>query len=87
CMLWDIIFGSIATLLGAVFTYYTSKIKNPKACFLAPFGAIISNTLIIPPILRYVYGLKDAYIFMSITVCIGEIISAGISARSSANTG
>ena len=78
CMLWDIVFGSIATLLGAIFTYYMSKIKNPRACFLAPLGAIISNTLIVPPVLRYVYGLKDAYIFMSFTVCIGEIISAGI---------
>ena len=78
CMFWDIVFGSIATLLGAIFTYYVGKIKSPRACFLAPLGAIISNTFIVPPILRYVYGLKDAYIFMSFTVCIGEIISAGI---------
>lgn len=78
CALWDIIFGSVATLLGAVFTYYVGKLKSKNACYLAPLGAIISNTLIIPLILRYVYGIKDGYAFLCLTVGIGEIISAGI---------
>ncbi len=78
CALWDIVFGSIATLIGAVFTYYCGKIKSPKAKYLAPLGPIVSNTLIVPPILTYVYGVKEAYILICLGVCVGEIISAGI---------
>ena len=78
CMPWDIVFGSIATLIGAVFTYYCGKIKSPKAKYLAPLGPIVSNTLIVPPILTYVYGVKEAYILICLGVCVGEIISAGI---------
>lgn len=78
CALWDTVFGSLATLIGAVFTYYCGKIKNPKTKYLAPLGPIISNTLIIPPVLTYVYGVKEAYWFVCLTVCIGEIVSAGI---------
>ena len=78
CALWDIIFGSIATLLGAVATYLCGKINHPKAYFLAPVGPIISNTLIIPPVLVLVYGVQEAYSFISLTVFAGEVISAGI---------
>ncbi len=49
---WDIIFGSLATLIGAVFTYLLRK-KNET---LAPVPPILANTLIIPPILKLVYG-------------------------------
>ncbi len=78
CAIWDTVFGSIATLIGAVFTYYCGKINSPKAKYLAPLGPIVSNTLIVPPILTYVYGVKEAYWLVSLGVCIGEIISAGI---------
>ena len=78
CALWDTVFGSLATLIGAVFTFYCGKLKFPKAKYLAPLGPIISNTLIIPPVLTYVYGVNEAYWFVCLTVCIGEIVSAGI---------
>ncbi len=78
CALWDIVFGSIATLIGALITYASGKIKNPKACFLAPVGPILSNTIIVPLILTYVYGASEAYGFITLTVGIGELVSAGI---------
>lgn len=73
CALWDIIFGSIATLLGAVFTYL---LRNHK--ILATLPPIIANTLIVPPVLILVYGVQDAYWFILLTVCIGEVISCGV---------
>ncbi len=78
CALWDIVFGSIATLIGALITYQVGKIKHPKAFFLAPVGPILSNTLIIPIILTYVYGAKEAYGLICLSVGAGEVISAGI---------
>ncbi|MBE6801644.1 MAG: QueT transporter family protein [Ruminococcaceae bacterium] len=73
CALWDVIFGSLATLLGAIFTYI---LKNHK--LLAVLPPIISNAIIVPPVLIFVYGVSDAYWFILLTVCIGEIISCGI---------
>ena len=73
CLPWDIVFGSLATLIGAVGTYLLRKYK-----FLAPLPPIISNMIIIPFVLIHVYGLTDAYWFLLITVGAGEIISCGI---------
>lgn len=73
CALWDIIFGSIATLLGAVFTYLLRKHK-----FLAPIPPIIANTLIVPFVIAFVYGSEYSIPFLMITVGIGEILSCGV---------
>lgn len=70
----DIIFGSLATLIGAYFTYLLRKQNK----FLAPLPPIISNTVIVPFILRYAYGLNLPIPFMMLTVGIGEIISCGL---------
>ncbi len=70
----DIIFGSFATLIGAFFTYLLRK-KNK---YLAPLPPIISNTTIIPFVLRYAYGLYLPITFLMLTVCIGEVISCGV---------
>ncbi len=70
----DIIFGSLATLLGAYFTYLLRKQNK----FLAPLPPILSNTIIIPLILRYAYGLEYAVPFMMLMVGIGEVISCGV---------
>ncbi|MDD6571229.1 MAG: QueT transporter family protein [Thermoflexaceae bacterium] len=74
-ILVDIIFGSIATLLGAVGTYLCSKIK---AKWLAPLPPIIANTLIVPFVLKYGYGAEEAVPYMMLTVGIGEVIVCGV---------
>ena len=48
----DIIFGSIATLLGAFFTYQLCRSRQ----LLAPLPPILANTLIVPFVLRFGYG-------------------------------
>ncbi len=72
-VLFDIIFGSLATLIGAVFTY---QLRNCKP-FLAPVPPILANTVIIPFVLRYGYGITIPIPLMMLTVGIGEIISCG----------
>ena len=71
----DIIFGSIATLLGAIGTYAIRK-KLPDWCACIP--PILANTLIIPFVLAYAYGVEDGIPYLMLTVGVGEIISCGI---------
>lgn len=72
CALPDIIFGSLATLLGAVFTY---KLRSCK--WLAPVPPIVANALVVPFVLLYAYGVRPLW-FSFVTVTIGEILSCGI---------
>ncbi|MCQ2505019.1 MAG: QueT transporter family protein [Saccharofermentans sp.] len=70
CAPLDVIFGTLATLIGAIGT----RILGRKSKFLAPLPTIISNTIIIPIILYYVYGFTPFW-FGVVTVFIGEAIS------------
>lgn len=70
----DIVFGSLATLIGAIFTHLLRKQNK----FWAPLPPIVSNTVIIPLILRYAYGVNLPLPLTMLTVGIGEIISCGI---------
>ena len=70
---WDVVFGSLATLLGALGTRYLRK--NPYLAILPP---ILSNTIIIPFVLSYAYGIPGSIFYFMLTVGIGEIISCGI---------
>jgi len=74
CLPLDILFGSIATLLGALGTYFLRKL--PK--WLAPICPIIANTLIVPFVLAYVYQFDGSIPYFMITVGIGEVISCGV---------
>lgn len=69
----DVIFGSLATLIGALGTYFLRKYK-----WLAPVSPIIANTVIVPFVLRYVYQFEGSLPYFALTVGIGEIISCGI---------
>ena len=80
CALPDIIFGSLATLLGALGTYALRKRK-----WLAPVCPIIANTVIVPLVLIYGYGLLieglsvlQCFGYYCLTVGAGEVISCGI---------
>ena len=73
CALPDIIFGSLATLIGAVSTY---MLRN-KSKWLAPLPAILSNAIIVPFVLLYAYGIEPLW-FSFVTVTAGEIISCGV---------
>lgn len=71
--LWDVLFGAFATLLGAAGAYALRR--HP---YLAVLPAIAANTVIVPLVLRYAYGLKNAFPFLVLSVGIGEVLSAGV---------
>ena len=74
CALWDIVFGSLATLAGALGTHYVGR-KIPA---LGPVFPILANIIVVPPVLMYVYGVTDGYWFLVVAVGIGEVISCGV---------
>ena len=73
CALWDVVFGSIATLLGAIGTYLLRKYK-----FLAVLPPILANAIVVPLVLLFVYNLDGTYFYFFVTVGIGEVISCGV---------
>ena len=85
CAAWDVVFGSLATLLGAIGTRLLRK--KPLLAWIPP---VISNMAIIPIVLMKVYGVtevevfgsvfsgKSIWIMLVVTVGIGEIIACGM---------
>ena len=72
-MIWDVIFGALATLIGAVFSYMLRKQK-----FLVSIPPVVANTLIVPFVLRFAYGVDLPIAYMMLTVGIGEILSCTV---------
>ena len=70
CVIWDIIFGTLATLIGAVFTRLMKK-----AGLLAVIPAIISNAVTIPFVLSLAYNAEEAFPILILSVAIGETVS------------
>lgn len=73
CMPLDILFGSLATLLGAIGTYALRRFL-----WAAPIPPILANTLIVPFILAYVYQFDGSVPYFMLTVGIGELLSCGV---------
>ena len=73
CMPLDVLFGSLATLVGAFGTYALRKHK-----WLAPLPPIIANIIVVPLVLSYVYQFEGSLPYFALTVGIGEFISCGI---------
>ena len=69
----DIIFGSLATLIGAVGSYLLRKHR-----ILVPISPIAANAVIVPFVLRFGYGVNLPVPLMILTVGLGEIISCGV---------
>ena len=76
CAFWDVVFGSLATLLGALGTYFLCK--NQKRKWLSPLPPVIANILIVPWVISIVYASEDSIPFLMLTVGAGEVISCGI---------
>ncbi|MBO7292301.1 MAG: QueT transporter family protein [Clostridia bacterium] len=69
--IWDVIFGSLATLLGAIGARLLRRYR-----FLVPLPTVLANGLIIPLVLIFAYGVPDGYLFLLATVTAGEVLSA-----------
>lgn len=75
--IWDIIFGSLATLIGAIGARKL-RLLPEKYKWVATLPTILANMIIVPLVLIYAYGVPDAYLFLMFTVGIGEVVCAGI---------
>lgn len=66
----DVIFGSVATLIGAVGGYLLRKNR-----WLVPLPPVLANAVIVPFVLRYGYGVELPVLLMAAYVAVGEIVS------------
>ena len=73
-VIWDVVFGSLASLIGAAGAWFLRK----KSVYLAPLPTILANMMIVPFVLRYAYGVEGTIPFFMLTVGIGEFVCAGI---------
>ena len=73
CPPWDVVFGSLATLIGAVGTRLLRE--KPLIAWIPP---VVSNAVIVPFVLQRVYGVPDAWWYLALTVGAGEVIACGI---------
>lgn len=73
CVLWDVAVGSLATLLGALGTRLLRKNR-----WLAVLPPIVSNILLVPPVLVWAYGVEESIPLLMLTVGLGEVLSCGV---------
>lgn len=73
CVLWDIVFGGLATLIGAILAYAMRKIPE-KIKWLATIPNFAANTIIVPFVLIYAYGVEAGYLVLALSVGIGEAV-------------
>ena len=70
----DVIFGSLATLIGAWGGYMLRRSR-----WLVPIPPIVSNALIVPFVLKYGYGFTEIPLpLMMVYIAVGEIIGCYI---------
>lgn len=74
----DVIFGSLATLVGALGTRFLCSKNRTKRKWLAPIPPILANVVVVPLVLTYVYRFEGSLPYFMITVGIGEILSCGV---------
>ena len=77
-VIYDILFGSLATLLGALGAFLLRKFTLRRVRFLLPVATVLANAAIVPFVLQYAYHVPDVWWFLCLTVTIGEVIAAGV---------
>lgn len=70
-VIWDVIFGTAATLIGAAGGYALRKNR-----WLVPVPTVAANTLIVSFVIRYAYGVNLPLPVLMLSVGAGEVISA-----------
>ncbi len=76
-VIWDVIFGAVATLIGAVGARLLKSLPE-KLKFIATLPTVLANAFIVPLVLLYAYGIEGGYWFFFLTVGIGEFVCATI---------
>ena len=76
-VVWDIIFGTVATLIGAFGARLLRRLPS-RLMWIATIPTVFANAIIVPFVLIYAYGAPDAYPYLMLTVGIGELVCAGV---------
>ncbi len=71
CLWQDILFGTLATLLGALGARLLRRFA-----WLVPLPTVLANTLVIPFVLAYAYGMEQGIGILMLSVGVGELLSA-----------
>ena len=74
---WDILFGSLATFIGAIGARLLRKLPD-KIIFIATLPTLLANAVIVPFVLKFAYGIEGGYWFFFLTVGLGELVCATI---------
>ena len=75
----DVLFGSLVTLLAAIVCRMMRGVLQHKlGALLIPLPNILFNAFLIPVLLIWVYGVPDAYMYLVLTVGIGEALTTGV---------
>ncbi len=69
----DIIFGSLATLLGAAVARLISDARLGR--WLVALPNVLANVLILPPVLALCYGYGGGIFIIGAWIALGEVIS------------
>ena len=78
---WDVLFGTAATLIGAVGTYLLGRHRVSR--FFLPLPTVIANAAVLPFVLSYGYGFRDLLGFThpaavlalyALSVAVGEAV-------------
>jgi uncharacterized membrane protein len=70
----DVIFGSLATLIGGIGTW----MLRDKKLYIAILPPILANLLIVPFILKFAYSLESSIPMMMLTVGLGKVCACGV---------
>ena len=86
-MWFDVVFGSLATLIGAIGTFALRKLgKNtsrtlpggmPLGAWLAPLPPIAANTIIMPFVIAKISEMPESIPLFAFSVFVGEIVCCG----------
>lgn len=70
----DLIFGSLATLIAAIITYYIGRSNLHYKKYLAPLPSVIVNAVVIGTMLKLLY-VKDMPLYLNMLyVGIGQLV-------------
>lgn len=78
CAIYDVIFGSLITLISAIFSYFSTKRikKTPLKIFIGGTFPILFNAFLLPLIWQWCYGFGQyVYIVQVAFLLIGQTIS------------
>jgi uncharacterized membrane protein len=78
CAIYDVIFGSLITLISAIFSYFSTKRikKTPLKIFIGGLFPILLNSFLLPLIWQWCYGFGQyVYIVQVAFLLIGQTIS------------